>query len=496
MDRLARTARIGLVLVALAACLGGCVAINSTSTSQPQSMGPLRLTVSACANGSPGCSGTSNTGSLYAFLDGADTDQTLPVQLLLAVRLPDGAVPPDALTAALAGGGTLAFNRNAGYEAELQALEPAPAGERWWGWLSPPVDYGRTTKQGFTVTIEVTLPRAADGGPLPSPMHWRPVVGGREIDLTNQPNLTAARPVECGSTNADLYDGIDERGNSQPTIVCVDAPAADATRGFLDAPLTDFGILGTAVQAPAGSTVTATFLAKRSGAADPGTAFALAVAGGAPGGTVTIDQSSVSLGGDSTTPVLATVVIPPGTAPGTYPITLTATASGKPTREGTATLTVPEPQAPSPAPPGPPAPMADTAAPVIRSAALTRNRFRAGTGATALSAKRKRTPAGTTLKVDLSERATLAVTVDRLVAGRRARGKCSPTARARKRCTIVKRAGTLTRALQAGAAKIAFSGRLGTRKLAAGSYRLTLVATDAAGNRSAARTLRFTLVPR
>ncbi|MBI5103667.1 MAG: hypothetical protein HZB46_01505, partial [Solirubrobacterales bacterium] len=302
-----------LPLLLLAASLTGCIGISSTSTTQPQSMGPVRLTVNACATGSPGCTATSNTGSAYGFLDSTGSNDVLKAQALLAVRLPDGAVPPPLITA-----GALAFARSDSYEAELEALEPAPAGERWWGWRSGSFDYSRLTAQGFSATFDVTVPRPADGGPYPSPMRWRPVVGARFVDPAA--SLPAARPVECGTAPEDLYDGFNESGGGQPTTVCVDDPTPDGTRGFLTAPLVDFGVVGTTVQAPAGSTVTATFLAKRSGAPAPGTTFALAVDGGPPGGTVALDRSSVSLGGDSATPVLATVTVPAGTAPGEYPL--------------------------------------------------------------------------------------------------------------------------------------------------------------------------------
>jgi hypothetical protein len=130
---------------------------------------------------------------------------------------------------------------------------------------------------------------------------------------------------------------------------------------------------------------------------------------------------------------------------------------------------------------------------VIESASLTRSTFRAGASPTALSA---RTRSGTTLKVALSEPASLAIAVDRLVGGRRSKGKCSRKARTGKRCTIRRRAGALTRALPAGSSRIAFSGRLGTKKLEPGRYRLSLTATDAAANLSKATRLRFKLVRR
>jgi hypothetical protein len=46
----------------------------------------------------------------------------------------------------------------------------------------------------------------------------------------------------------------------------------------------------------------------------------------------------------------------------------------------------------------------------------------------------------------------------------------------------------------AGANRIPFTGRIGRRALARGRYVATLVATDAAGNASRPRTVRFRVV--
>ncbi len=348
---------------ALAVALSGCVVINGTSSSQPQSMGPVNLTVSACSDGSPSCVGKSNTGSIYEFIE----KEEVATEMLLAVRLPGGSTPPESLVATLGGGGSLAFSRSASYEAELEALEPAPPGERWWGWISAATVYTEKGKQSFTTTIPTTLPRPADGGPLESPLHWRPVVGSR----LDEAKLPAGRPVRCGTSNDDLYTGYSETESAGSTVVCIDSPTPEATRGFLTASFTDFGIVGSAVQATPASTVSAAFVAKRTGAVDPATVFSLAATTGIPGGSVTIDRSSVSLGGDSTNPVLATIGVPAGTPPGTYPVTLSATAPGKPDRSGTVTVTIPG------------------TAPDIRGASLTHRRFRTKAGRKARSGKRR-----------------------------------------------------------------------------------------------------------
>ncbi len=281
-----------LPLAGLAVAASGCVSIQSTSTAQPQSMGPLRLTVTACASESPNCGG-GNAPSLYRALVDANSDMTLPGQPLVAVRLPEGAVPQESFNAVAGGGALISFTRSASYEQALQQFEPAPAGQRWWGWLGGEIAYGRRTAQTFTFTLTVPLPRPADGGPLPSPLQWRPVVGARSLDPAT--GLTATRPVSCGTTQEQFYEGVSEKGTSDITSVCVGAPSADATRGYLDAPLTDFGLTGETVTTPAGATASVLFLATRSGAADASTTFSLAVAGGPPGATVSLDRTTASL---------------------------------------------------------------------------------------------------------------------------------------------------------------------------------------------------------
>jgi Ca2+-binding RTX toxin-like protein len=110
---------------------------------------------------------------------------------------------------------------------------------------------------------------------------------------------------------------------------------------------------------------------------------------------------------------------------------------------------------------------------------LTALRAQAGppaAGSTAAKPKAKATSVGTVLRYRLSEAAT--VTVDVLPS---------------KGTTFLTR---LTRRAKAGARSLAFSGRVKGRTLKPGSYRLRVRATDAAGNRSAVRTVRFKVVRR
>ena len=124
----------------------------------------------------------------------------------------------------------------------------------------------------------------------------------------------------------------------------------------------------------------------------------------------------------------------------------------------------------------------DTQRPALTEVRLSRTTFRVASRLTALKAQATapRTsgpaPAGTVLRYRLSEAAT--VTVDVLPA---------------KGTKFLAR---LTRGSEAGSRSLVFSGRMKGRTLKPGSYRFLVRATDAAGNRSTARTVRFKVVRR
>jgi hypothetical protein len=107
-----------------------------------------------------------------------------------------------------------------------------------------------------------------------------------------------------------------------------------------------------------------------------------------------------------------------------------------------------------------PGPVADQIAPSVTRLILSPKRFRAG-------------GKGTALRLDLSERATLVVTV--------------------KRGNVVR--GTLVRAnTRAGAVSVRIGARFGGAKLRPGLYTATVSAIDGAGNRSKARSAKFRVV--
>lgn len=88
------------------------------------------------------------------------------------------------------------------------------------------------------------------------------------------------------------------------------------------------------------------------------------------------------------------------------------------------------------------------------------------------------------LSFTLSEPAQVTVTVERLLAGRRAGGRCRAPGRSRSgaACTLVRKVASAQSAGKAGTVRVALRGARG-RALGVGRYRVTVRAVDAAGNR-------------
>lgn len=121
-------------------------------------------------------------------------------------------------------------------------------------------------------------------------------------------------------------------------------------------------------------------------------------------------------------------------------------------------------------------PAADATAPRISAVSLTPR---------ALSRAARRAPV---LRFTLSEDATVTVTLERLVPGRRVRGTCRTTPAPKgkapgTKCVATIRIARSTRKAPAGPSKLAISLKRGGDPLPAGRYRVTVAAADAAGNR-------------
>jgi hypothetical protein len=116
------------------------------------------------------------------------------------------------------------------------------------------------------------------------------------------------------------------------------------------------------------------------------------------------------------------------------------------------------------------------------------------------SISRKKAPIGSKVRYRLSEAGTARFTIERASKGRRKGHSCvRPTKKNRKakRCArYVRLKGSLSRASTAGLNSFRFSGRLRGKKLPPGRYRLVLVATDTAKNKSKPKRAKFQIVLR
>jgi hypothetical protein len=107
-------------------------------------------------------------------------------------------------------------------------------------------------------------------------------------------------------------------------------------------------------------------------------------------------------------------------------------------------------------------------------------------------------PRGTKITFTLSEAASLELSFEQKKTGHKPRhGKCKAQGHG-QRCTYYAtvRGSIKIAGARAGKVTIVFDGRIGTRALAPGNYKLALTATDAARNRSKPATVTFTIVKR
>jgi hypothetical protein len=100
----------------------------------------------------------------------------------------------------------------------------------------------------------------------------------------------------------------------------------------------------------------------------------------------------------------------------------------------------------------------------------------------------------TTLRFTVREASVVTFTGEQVLKGRKRGNRCVAGARKGKACTLYKKvAGSLRVNAKAGADTVSFTGKLGTKKLERGTFRLTAIAIDAAGNRSRPQTVAVTV---
>jgi Invasin, domain 3 len=133
-------------------------------------------------------------------------------------------------------------------------------------------------------------------------------------------------------------------------------------------------------------------------------------------------------------------------------------------------------------------------APSIRGARIAHRTWREPGS----SAQNPTAPVGSDISFTLNQRSMVALTFSACATGRLARGRCLPPTRRIHRnpaCVRLVHVGTIRVFRHAGVNRVHFSGRIDPNtELRVGDYTVTLVASNAAGQKSAASTLRFTIV--
>jgi hypothetical protein len=135
--------------------------------------------------------------------------------------------------------------------------------------------------------------------------------------------------------------------------------------------------------------------------------------------------------------------------------------------------------------------------PTLSHLTVKPKRFHRGKGAARLAkAKKKKQASATTIGFQLSEAATVKLTFAQAVKGHKAHGGCTTKSKKGKRCTAYKaKSNTVSLAANAGSDKITFTGVTdGGKKLRPATYRLSVTATNAAGQSSGSLTATFTIV--
>jgi hypothetical protein len=313
--------------------LSGCLAIKS-ETASTRLPGVVTLDVSICVSNRVDGSQCipnpvdaplrANTAEADDGQDPAAGSEGLTFQLLIGLRVPDGTVAPAEFRSTHGE----VFTKSPSYTTDLSTDRAAPAGFHWEGYISSSV----MLQPGEPVTVlnpELTLPAGPNGAPFAGPFQWRALVGARLVG-------NADDPVTCGAMGDDCYE----------------SPPAGDLFGQLSQPVSDFRVLpGAGATAAPGQTATVAFPVRYvDGAGFGAQTLHLSATSGLPGSpAVTPAAPTLSIAAGATPTASVSVTVPAGTAPGSYPVTLTAAdgATDPVVRTGAATVTVVDRTAPA-----------------------------------------------------------------------------------------------------------------------------------------------------
>jgi uncharacterized repeat protein (TIGR01451 family) len=212
---------------------------------------------------------------------------------------------------------------------------------------------------------------------------------------------------------------------------------------------------------------------------------------GSCSGTTTVSCSIGTLAPGAS--AVVTIVVRP-TAPGSLTNTATASAENDQNTGNNSATTV------TPVNPAGGGGGDDVTAPAFQSLSMAFTRFAVNaSGRTETPVASARAHRGTTFVYRLSEPARVLFTIQRVLPGRRVGNRCVKVTRAnrgKKKCNRYTLMGRFAHDGSAGKNTKSWSGKIGRKKAVPGRYRATLTATDAAGNKSAPRRIRFRVVRR
>ncbi|WP_217923803.1 hypothetical protein [Miltoncostaea oceani] len=327
MTRTRRARRFLLLAIALTIPLltSGC-AVLQFSSSGGAPLGQVQHGVRICASG-PGANQCADKGNI-------NLDATSGLrQLLLGAQIPADVGAPASLVSTAPE--SVPFSESPGYAAELQRLQPAPAGRKWVGWISPTINYATANsfQQSLFVAARWQLPRKADGSPYSiATLTSTWVVGIRNI----AGDAPADRAVACGPS---LTQAFKDGAGDNSLVYCLDSQV-DVTSAS-----PDYGVVTTGARASGlpGTVATMPFILRNANI-EPFVFGTIPVSATTtlPGATVEVTPGTLRppQNGDGT--AFAAVGIPVDARPGTYEVTFTADfgSAFNGVRTGVGTLTV------------------------------------------------------------------------------------------------------------------------------------------------------------
>jgi hypothetical protein len=337
---------LAAVLVA-ALVLSACAYFKSGSLvlTQPGGIGSAQVHFMLCSGPDvegEGCQPASSTEDL---------------QYLLGIAVPPGSAVPQTVTAVPTGGGSpIVFTRNdevapqfAAASSAIEKLakeEGAPAefpGTQTWppaglegiGYLSDPQHENEGELNEWNVDLDVALPTPAEGAPYPGPFAIALAYGARQVNPENPPN----RPVRCAiigsgsppDPSAAICPGVGLKGQLGTSDLKIAAPAT--TPAFV------------------GGTAKVKFPFQFASSASPYPGFGLAASSTLSKAGLKLSSKVYTPGAPDPSTHLAppasrtvTVTVPKKAKPGTYQVTLNATAGPGGTTFQVANLKVTKPK--------------------------------------------------------------------------------------------------------------------------------------------------------